>query len=100
MLYEMIVLPIDEVNRVGLSHCTNDRRYGEEGENLDREHRKEKSGKFSCLNLCSTCVHFYTSFYGVSKPHGSYQSHGLFGLLRIFPDFPYPTFFATRPTYY
>jgi hypothetical protein len=43
MQYEIIVLPIDEVNRVGLSHGTNDRKYDEEREGLDKEHRKEKS---------------------------------------------------------
>jgi hypothetical protein len=51
MRYEIIVLPIDEVNRVGLSHCTNDRRYDEKRESLDREHHKEKAGKISCVKM-------------------------------------------------
>jgi len=45
MQYEIYVLPIDEVNRVSLSHCTNDRRHDDKRESLDREHRREKSGE-------------------------------------------------------
>jgi hypothetical protein len=50
MQYEIYVLPIDEVNRVGLSHCTNDRRHDDKRESLDREHRRGKVGKIFCLS--------------------------------------------------
>ena len=45
MQYEIYVLPIDEVNCVGLSHCTNDRRQDDKSESFDREHYREKCGE-------------------------------------------------------